>query len=81
MGFESIAIAVMTLKQNSAKRFFTQFQNRMITTACGEYWDNAARDDDWLLVDEQEHFAHTTACSAPMKKATFVAMDGLKAVC
>jgi hypothetical protein len=81
MGFESIAIAVMALKQNSAKRFFTQFQNGMITAACGEYWDNTARDDNWLLVDEQEYFTYTTACSASMKKATFVAMDGLKAVC
>jgi hypothetical protein len=53
----------------------------MITTACGEYRNNAAGDDDGLLVDEQEYFSHTTAFGAPMKKATFVAMDGLKTVC
>jgi hypothetical protein len=53
----------------------------MIATACCECGDDAACDNDRLLVDQQEDFSNTAAFGSAMKKATFVAMDGLKAVC
>jgi hypothetical protein len=53
----------------------------VITTACSEYRDDAAGNNNRLLIDKQEYFPYATAFGAPMKKATFVAMDGLKSVC
>jgi hypothetical protein len=79
MGFAPIAIAA--LKQNSAQRLFTQLQDGMIATACRACGYDAAGNYDRLLVDQQEDFANTAAFGTPMKKATFVAMDGLKMVC
>ena len=79
MGFEPIAIAA--LKQNSAKRLFTQLQDSMIATACRECGDDAPCNNDRLLVDQQEDFSNTAAFGSAMKKATFVAMDGLKMIC